>query len=392
MKRLYIPDIPRSLLAYSIIDSIFVSLYWVVIAPYLKELGFTPLEYGVLGSLTSLSALVSISISGWFIDKYGSKPLLYSSLVMRVLGFLLMSTGNFQLIYTASAIIGFSGSLAWISFDVLVSHVIRVDEYHYGYSYLMALSSLGNAIGAYLGWVPTILIENQVLAKIQAYKYTMLLTTVSVPIDVLILYKVDEKTPRKELREKAGGAAKLPINTLKTLLRIGVAETLIALGAAISIHNIDYYFILKYNVGSGGLGTLYGTERLILALMMFYLPNISERIGGSLRTYVYVSSTSIPLLLAMTFINNYIIAVTLFVIRSVLMNAASPLLTAYTMTIIPPGHRGKITSILNLARRLAMIPGRSIGGYLLGLNLELPLRITAALYTTGLSILYTCKE
>lgn len=392
MMRLYIPDIPRSLLAYSIIDSISVSLYWVVVAPYLKELGFTPLEYGVLGSLTSLSALVSIGISGWFIDRLGSKPLLYSSLTMRVLGFLLMSTGDFQLIYTASAITGFSSSLAWISFDVLVSHVIRVDEYRYGYSYLMALSSLGNATGAYLGWIPTILIENQVLAKIQAYQYIILLTTITVPIDILILYKVKERAPRKELQKKSRDTAKLPMNILRTLLRIGMAETLIALGAAISIHNIDYYFILKYNVGSGGLGTLYGTERLILALMMFYLPNISERIGGSLRTYVYVSSTSIPLLLAMTFINNYIIAVALFVIRSVFMNAASPLLTAYTMAIIPPEHRGKIVSILNLARRLAMIPGRSIGGYLLGLNLELPLRVTAVLYTVGLSILYTCKE
>ncbi len=389
---IYIPKIPRRLLVYSIVDPIFMSLYWVVVAPYLRELGFTPLEYGFLGSVNSFSSLISIGVSGWFIDKLGSKPLIYTSLIMRLIALLLMGTGDFSLIYISAAIMGFSGSLVWISFDVLVSHIVRVKEYRYGYSYLMALSSIGNAIGAYLGWVPTIVISSGLLDRLTAYRYTILLTSISTPIAITMLYRVREAVRRENRRGELKVRREIPRRVLGTLVRIGFAEAIIGLGASMSIHNIDYYFILKYNVGSGGLGTLYGSEGLLLALMMLYLPNISGRLGGSLRTYVLVSSTSIPLLLAITFIDNYAIAITLFIIRSVLMNAASPLLTAYTMAVIPPEHRGKISSLLNLARRLTMIPGRSIGGYLMNLDLELPLRLTAILYAMGLMILSTCKE
>lgn len=69
------------------------------------------------------------------------------------------------------------------------------------------------------------------------------------------------------------------------------------------------------------------------------------------------------------------------------MNVASLLYTAFLMSIIPLEHRGKTSSILGIARRIAIIPGRSIGGYLLEINLELPLKTTAVLYTLGLRLL-----
>ncbi len=69
------------------------------------------------------------------------------------------------------------------------------------------------------------------------------------------------------------------------------------------------------------------------------------------------------------------------------MNVASPLYTAFLMYIVPAEHRGKVSSLIGIARRIAIIPGRSLGGYLLEVDLELPLRLTALLYTIALGLL-----
>lgn len=57
------------------------------------------------------------------------------------------------------------------------------------------------------------------------------------------------------------------------------------------------------------------------------------------------------------------------------------------MPMIPLEHYGKVSSILGTARRIALIPDRSIGDYFLGVDLELPLRATAILYLLGLGLL-----
>lgn len=64
------------------------------------------------------------------------------------------------------------------------------------------------------------------------------------------------------------------------------------------------------------------------------------------------------------------------------MNVARPLYTAFLMSIIPLEHRGKTSSILGIARRIAIIPGRSIGGYLL----EIKLRATIKNYSSTIHI------
>ena len=58
------PILPRGLLVFSFVDAAFMSLIWVIEAPYLKVLGFTPLEYGILGSVMAFSTLISLSVTG----------------------------------------------------------------------------------------------------------------------------------------------------------------------------------------------------------------------------------------------------------------------------------------------------------------------------------------
>jgi len=386
--RIIFRDVPRNLSVFSFVYAFATSLYWVISAPLLRLWGFTPLEYGVLGSVMGTSGLISTSISGWLTDRYGPKRIIYASLLLSIISNILFATGNYALIYLSAILSGLADPMTWISLDVLVSYVTRKERYHYAYPYLMSLSALGNAGGAYLGWIPKIISDSGLFPLIEAYRLFILIAAVLYIPCVMVLKSIEftmaaSMESKLSLRSVLG----IPHGLVKIIAKLSIPEILIGFGAAISIHNISYYFMLKYNVGSGGLGTLFGTESLAMALLMLTLPKLREKIGGSLRTYVVLASTSIPLLIALTLIENYYLAIAIYIARTVLMNVASPLYTAFLMSIVPPEHRGKVSSILGIARRIAVIPGRSTGGYLLEVDLELPLRTTAILYALGLGLL-----
>ncbi len=364
------------------------SIRWVVGAPFLRAIGFSPLEYGVLGSVMASAGLVSTGISGWLVDRYGSKKIIYLSLAMTITSNILFVTGNYLLIYVSVALLGLAGAMTWIPLDVLVSHITSKELYHYVYPYLMSLSAFGGAIGSYTGWIPRIIVDQGLMSEVEAYRLSILLSTILYIPCLILVYKV--KVDVDSLGRSLSGFKSfldIPRELASIIVKLAVPEILIGFGAALSIHNISYYFMLKYNIGSGGLGTLFGTEQLVMAALMLLLPRLREKLGGSLKTYVVLASTSIPLLVAITFLANYYVAIALYVTRTVLMNVASPLYTAFIMYIVPAEHRGKVSSIIGVARRIAIIPGRSLGGYLLEVDLELPLRLTALFYSIALGLL-----
>ena len=382
--------LPKGLVLYLAITSALFSLLWVIIAPYLKEIGFTPLEYGLLGSVLGISSIASLPFAGWLVDRYGALRMVSITLITATLGFSLLLTRVKELIFLSAAIRGSSLWIGQLALDVLVSRVVSRKEYDYAYSSYIAINTLGHALGSYVGWLPPLISSYTKIDMLSAYTIVMGLAVALLPPSLITLKGVKEvsQAPSRKNLGIISSFKDLPRDLLTNVAKVSLAEALIGLGAAISIHNISYYFILKYGIGSGELGTLYGTESLIMALLMLFMPKASKILGGSLKAYVLISLTSIPLLIAMTLVNNYVIASVIYISRTILMNVASPLFTSFLMSLMPEIYRGRALTIVNLSRTISTTIGRGIGGYLLEVELELPLRVTAVLYTTSLTYLY----
>jgi len=378
------------IIAYSVVDAFLWSLIWVVQAPYLKALGFSPFDYGLYGSLFTASSIAALPLTGWLVDRFRVVKAIAASILLSAASVALMATGVKTLIYASAVLAGVVGSIPNLGITVLISRIVREERYHYAYSYIEAIFTLGNAAGSYAGWIPELFVRTYGMTYLETYRWTLLIAALLSPVAVVPLIKANlPDEPPSEGR--CGGFLEsfkgIPPSAWRAIGKLALAEAVIGLGAAISIHNISYYFILKYGVQSGELGMLYGSESLLMAVLMIFMPKVSEYVGSPLRAFVLVCFSSLPLLIAMTFINSYFIAAVLYIARTVLMNLASPLYTAFMMSVVPPQHRGKASSIIDLSRSIPEAVGRGLGGYLLGVDLELPLRITAALYTASLTYL-----
>ena len=376
--------IPRKLMVFGVIDSITLNLLWVIYAPFLKSLGYSGFEYGLLGSIMSFSGLLATLLIGWQLDRMKVVKLFTYILLIDSLSILLIATGVKELIMLQSFIYGFTGQIFHISYNVLLSRISREKDYHYTYSYLFGMRSLGRAIGAYMGWIPGLLSFYLNIPIHGLYRWVIVTIALTRLPLIPIIGGVKEPDIAPRIEKPDIKEINIPWKTIGKFVIVG---GLIGFGASISIHNISYYFVLKYNVESGELGSIYGSIDLFMAILSFILPDLAQRMGGSLRLYLLLTSSSIPLLIGITLINNYLFASAIYVIRSILMNVANPLYTAFQMKIIPPMYRGRAAAIFNVSWMLPIGIGRGLGGYLLDIDLELPLRLTAILYVFSLAVL-----
>jgi len=239
------------------------------------------------------------------------------------------------------------------------------------------MRSLGRAIGAYMGWIPGLLSFYLNIPIHGLYRWVIITIALTRLPLISIIGGVKEPDTSPRVENQVIKEINIPWKTIGKFVIVGA---LVGFGASISIHNISYYFVLKYNVESGELGSIYGSIDLFMAILSFILPDLAQRMGGSLRLYLLLTSSSIPLLIGITLINNYLFASAIYVIRSILMNVANPLYTAFQMKVIPPMYRGRAAAIFNVSWMFPIGIGRGLGGYLLDIDLELPLRLTAILY------------
>ena len=382
--------IDTRLLLLNFNQGIFFGYNWAVLGPYFKALGYSGLVFGVLSGSSILFSSIATVLAGIISDLRGSKIVVVLGSILYSIVFLLFYIPSLPTLLAAYILFGIANGLLRTGIDVYASRIGRDETLHYTFSYVRSAMNFGGAVGSFMGWLPILISMEFNKELVPAYRIAFLFILVFALINIIVSIKL------KSLRRQTTSSNKFSLKRiflLKGLDRfhyILITRVIIGFGAAMSINNISYYFAAKYNVTSGEVGSIFGLQQLVMAMIMIKLPSITDKYGGPLRMYLLTTSPSIPLLIAMTLVNDYFIASTLYLFRSILMNVANPLYTAFALSLIPRDKRGIATSIMNLSFRIPRGIGRAVGGWLLDIDLELPLRLTALLYTTSLTLLATC--
>ena len=355
---------------------------WSVLAPYLRGLGYSGAQYGLVGSTAVLSSALMTLLAGTLSDRLGSRKVIAAGLAGQSLAMLLISSGDPARVAAGFFLNGASNAMSFTGQQALVSRSGSDERLHYTFSYVAAAGTLGGALGSFAGWLPVLASRHLGVGLIQAYRATLAFSSLLPLAGILAVAPL-----REDLGSPRGGGSILEgwRRLGGRFARVALANVLVGFGAAMSIHNIDYYFAAKYNVTSAQLGSVLGLQQLVMAYLMTRMPRLADRVGSPLKVYLAVSYSSVPLLVAMTIVDSFPVAAALYLVRSVLMNVANPLFNAVVMRLVPRSLRGTASAVLSLSWTLPASGGRAVGGYLLDVDLELPLRLTAALYTLALT-------
>ena len=91
-------------------------------------------------------------------------------------------------------------------------------------------------------------------------------------------------------------------------------------------------------------------------------PRLATRLGGKVRAMVLTQASSLVFLLLMGFAPTLWLSSIGYLIRTALMNMASPLYTAFCMEHTPEHQQGFVNSVLNLSWNMGWAVGPFISG------------------------------
>jgi len=143
-------------------------------------------------------------------------------------------------------------------------------------------------------------------------------------------------------------------------------QVLIGFGAAILIPYINVFFKYQFSISDSLLGVLFSLSSLFIGVGSVIGPRLASVLGGKIRAITATQSSSLVFLLMLGFSPYLWLSASAYLVRTTLMNMASPLYSAFCMERTPEEHQGFVNSVLNLAWSL----GWAIGPFLSGVVQE----------------------
>jgi MFS family permease len=207
-------------------------------------------------------------------------------------------------------------------------------------------------------------------------------------VPLVLVREKDLPIPR-EVRSEVGEIEPVAKqNVHKLLLRFGIVNAFIGLGAGFVIPYLTIFFWDFYNLPTYMVGLVQGFGSLSVAAGAFLSPVLSTRIG-KVKTVIVTQGLSLPFLFFIATIVNPYVAIVSYLFRVVLMNASSPVDQALRMELMPEAYRPQMSAASSFAWNFPWAFSTLVTGPLFDLGLYLiPFWFTLGSYSVS-TLLYT---
>ena len=191
-------------------------------------------------------------------------------------------------------------------------------------------------------------------------------------------------------------ATRDPLLMLLAAALSGVAEAaffsswnaLIGLGAGFILPLITIWLFLRFGVLDAQSGPLLALANLTIGLAVVGSAGLARR-RGAVPAIAPTQGLSTVFMLSLAFVPNPVLAGGLYIVRSALMNMASPIMDSYLMGIISPEDRGFASALNSAIWRLPNSVTTVIGGILRAAgNYNLPICLATAFHVVAIAGFY----
>jgi predicted MFS family arabinose efflux permease len=164
---------------------------------------------------------------------------------------------------------------------------------------------------------------------------------------------------------------------------IALNALLIGAGAGLVIPFMNLYFKDRFQCSSAQIGGFFAVAQVVTASASLIGPALARRFG-KLRTAVVSELLSLPFLVTLGAERRLGVAVGSFWMRATLMQAATPLLQAFVMEVLPPALRARSTSLNNMLWNIGWAVSATMAGTIIQhFGYAVPFYLTAGLYAVA---------
>ena len=384
----------RLYLIMTIISGVIYSGWQLFFNFYMLQSGYSREFLGLVNSMPSAAALVFGILVGRFSDRIGRKPaliigVLFSSICMLVE----VTVRQPALIVAAAFLNGVFNSLFLVSQAPLMMKLSDSQNRTMLFSLNWGLQTFSGAVGdIFAGQLPGLFglllsVPERSSTAYQAVLVTTILIGSTSLIPLWLMREPGSQSPadgRVASADAASGidhsaSGGITESLVALTIRMVIPQVIIGFGAAILIPYANVFFKDRFNISDSLLGILFSLSSLLIGIGSLLVPRLSSQLGGKVRAIVITQTASLGFLLLLGFAPTLWLSATGFLLRSALMNMASPLYSAFCMEQTPERHQGLINSFLNLAWNIGWAVGPYVSGVVQDRYGFAPLFITTAI-------------
>jgi len=371
----------RLLYAAALLRALAIGMIAVLIGLYCAQLGFSPLQIGLVLSAALWGAAAATLLTLLAGHRLPERVMLVTLCLLPVFGAAVLLATDAFLLVAAAAFIGMfnvngrdRGAI-----PVLEQAMFPATATAAGRTRVFAVSNvvldIGYAAGALLAALPTLLQAVAGLSALTAMKVALLLFCALYAAAALLYARlpprVGDSAP-SALRELS--PASRPIVTKLSGLFFIDAFAGGFVGSAI----FAFWFYERFDASVATVAALFALGRLLSACSHLAAAWLAQRIG-LINTMVFTHIPSSLLLFALVAADSFALAAALFLLRESLVEMDVPTRQSYVMAVVQPAERLAVAGITNLVRSGGWALAPAFAGALIqGFGLGAPLLLAGA--------------
>jgi len=371
----------RLFLLVSLVSGLGVSLYWVDFNLYLTALGLPTAFVGVVAAVGSAAGALAAFPASVASDRLGRRVVLVAGLsigVVATLGLVFTSAPAMILLLAAGIAVG-NQAFSVVTIPFLTEHSRRRNRGEL-FAVQYATSTVTSVGAALLGAIVAAL-ASAVLGlrggDPGVYRILLVLMAIFGAVGVAMLTRLGDDRParrrgRSPEQRPADGWDGEPIarredRRVRPLTRVGIvmhdrvlfAKLLLpgfltALGAGQVIPFLNVFIEGKFGLSLTSLNVVFAISALGTTFAILLQPIIARRVG-KVGSVVLVQAVSIPFILVLGFSPVLWMVILALTVRNSLMNAGSPMATAFAQEQVRRDERATLAAAQNLLWSLGWV-------------------------------------
>jgi|SRR5215212_7122327 len=361
----------------------------VILAIYLKLIGFDDILIGIILSVTLINSIIFTLFASFYADRIGRRnTLLLYTIMMSISGIIFFVTEN-PLALIIAALLGTlnitgSETSAFLSIEQsILPQTIKDNRKRntlFGFYNMAGTFAMG--AGILIANLP-IIIENELeFDQIYAIKLLFLFYSL-LGILVLGIYlklssaieikKEKTSTPIAEILTPKSIAEILTPKSKKIVSKLSGLFAIDSFAGGFAIQSIvSFWFFTKFDIDLSIISYIFSIGSVLTAFSYIIAAKIADKIG-LINTMVFTHIPSNILLILLAFAPTLEMAIVFYMIRMALSQMDVPTRQSYIVGVVEENERTASAGITNMSRNIAQAISPSITGYIIGvLSLSAP--------------------
>jgi MFS family permease len=352
----------------------------VILAIYLKLIGFDDILIGLILSVTLINSIIFTLFASFYADRLGRRnTLLLYTVMMSISGIIFFVTEN-PLALIIAALLGTlnitgSETSAFLSIEQsILPQTIKDNRKRntlFGFYNMAGTFAMG--AGILIANLP-IIIENELeFDQIYAIKLLFLFYSLLGILVLGIYLKLSSAIEIKKEKTSTPIAEILTPKSKKIVTKLSGLFAIDSFAGGFAIQSIvSFWFFTKFDIDLSIISYIFSIGSVLTAFSYIIAAKIADKIG-LINTMVFTHIPSNILLILLAFAPTLEMAIVFYMIRMALSQMDVPTRQSYIVGVVEENERTASAGITNMSRNIAQAISPSITGYIIGvLSLSAP--------------------